>query len=297
MDEAAQNLLRCEAGERHAMPVRDVKSARVAAEASLAVEPSVDARLEPAPSGCSELDHVACRRVDHLGKRWGHHGANIDVHWLLQRTSVHRQKGLGVGRSVHFVRLGIAFGPCHRKVHGLELSVERSVVVPEEGHAEDPHRPVLRVHLDRHECRQAHVDLPDLGLEEQNVPDAVGLHHCTCDSHNIRLRRQAEVGAVDVEMQGGQLVQVGAIFQNRRDLGAQLHQCRGWRGNEGGAAVYDGSTLCEHARGVLHLMTNVPEGDVVHTRDPVVLADDISPRIMLVLVVWLGKRTPGKEAV
>mmetsp|Transcript_93321 Transcript_93321/g.267600 ORF Transcript_93321/g.267600 Transcript_93321/m.267600 type:complete len:386 (-) Transcript_93321:67-1224(-) len=187
-----------------------------------------------------------------------------------------------------------------REVHRLRLPVEGGVVESEEGHAQDPNGSVLRVHVHLHEGGHAHVDLLDLGFEEELLPDAVllldGLGR---DTHHVGLRGQREVGAVDVEVQGREQVHVRAVLHDGLELGAELLQRLGRGGDEGGAAVDYGGATTARARDVGEVVRQrrLAEGDVVHARNPVVLADHTGTGIVLLLVLGGDLLAPGHDAV
>mmetsp|Transcript_94585 Transcript_94585/g.246779 ORF Transcript_94585/g.246779 Transcript_94585/m.246779 type:complete len:205 (-) Transcript_94585:528-1142(-) len=186
-----------------------------------------------------------------------------------------------------------------REVHRLRLPVEGGVVESEEGHAQDPNGSVLRVHVHLHEGRHAHVDFPDLRLEPEDVPDAVGLHNLPSHTHHVGLRGQRELSAIDDEVEGRQQVHVRAILHNGLNLCAELLQRQSWGSDQGSSAVDDGSATSARARdvGIVVVQRRLAEGNVVHACDPVVLANHIGTGIIFLLVIGRHLWAPCHEAV
>mmetsp|Transcript_62833 Transcript_62833/g.132665 ORF Transcript_62833/g.132665 Transcript_62833/m.132665 type:complete len:224 (+) Transcript_62833:617-1288(+) len=200
--------------------------------------------------------------------------------------------------AVVFERQRLAILTSKSEIHALARAVENGVVVPEEGHAQDPNRAVLRVHIDLHEGWEAHVDPSKLRFEEQNVPDAVGFHYGSCHSHHVSFWGKCKVGAVDVEVEGGQFVEVRAILFNGLQLRAELHQSWSRSSNQRGAAVDNGRTAISHARDVLEVGTSGGlVRHVVHSGNPMVLPDDPCAGVVPLLCLLLRYCTPSQKTI
>mmetsp|Transcript_4733 Transcript_4733/g.12893 ORF Transcript_4733/g.12893 Transcript_4733/m.12893 type:complete len:572 (+) Transcript_4733:343-2058(+) len=253
------------------------------------------ARRGPA-AGASEVDLTVAApgEVHLLGDRRRDHRAHVHLHGDLLSPDLRLEQGRG---PVEVEGLGLAVLAGEREVHLLVGAVEGRVVVAEEGHAQDPDRAVAGGHVDLHEGWHAHVQLADLRLEEEDVPDVAGLKGGAGHAHDVRLRGQRERLAVDHEGQRRQLVEVGAVLLDLRDHLAQLHQRVARGRDQGGAAVDDGGAAgLLRTRDLVRLALEVAEAHVVQRRDPVVLADDVGGHeIGLLHVLALGG-SPGEVA-
>mmetsp|Transcript_44129 Transcript_44129/g.137415 ORF Transcript_44129/g.137415 Transcript_44129/m.137415 type:complete len:457 (-) Transcript_44129:31-1401(-) len=237
-----------------------------------------------------ELPLRAEGEIHHARERGRHERLDLHVHGLALDAAVHREQGLGpVGAEGQ----RLAPGARLREAHLLAPPVEGRVVVAEEGHAEDPDGAVLRHHVDLHEGGHAHVQLPDLRLEEEDVPEVVGLERGARDPHDVGLRGQLQRVPVHDEVQRGQVVHVRAVLLDLRDLFAQLHQRDARGGDERGAAVHDGRATSLGAAGDLrHAAVGQVEGHVVQAGDPVMLPDHLGRGDRCLTVAG----APGQEA-
>mmetsp|Transcript_51568 Transcript_51568/g.137631 ORF Transcript_51568/g.137631 Transcript_51568/m.137631 type:complete len:423 (+) Transcript_51568:359-1627(+) len=214
----------------------------------------------------SDVQHG--RNIDHFGQRWWDQGSNIHVHRLKISRSVKGEKDRAL--VVPLQRQQCAVIASQPYVHRSVGAVENSVVVPKERHAQNPHRSKLGNHVHLHKSGHAHVDRPDLGLEEENVPYVTRFEDSSFNPHHVCPWRKFQIMATNVERQCGQLVKIRAVFHDGLDLRAEQHQLVARSSNERCPAVKNGRTPL----GTRHFRSIFVKSHIMKVTNPMIFASD-----------------------